>query len=476
MADSFDAVVVGGGPNGLAAAIAIARAGRSVGLFEARPTVGGGARSAQLTLPGFVHDVCSAVHPLGVSSPFFASLSLERHGLRWIEPPFALGHPLDEGSAVLVGRDLAATAATLGPDGEAYRRLLGPLVDAWSDLVPDVLAPFHVPLDPVRLARLARFGMLAAQPVSWLAHRFEGPRARAVLAGCAAHSMLRLRAPVTGAYALVFLASAHAVGWPVAEGGSGRIADALLAELRAHGGEIVTGRHVDRIESLPAHRVALFDVTPRQLLAIAGERLRGRYAASLRSYRYGSGSFKVDLALDGPIPWRNPELARAGTVHLGGTFEEIAAAEAATYRGRASCRPFVLLAQPSLFDPTRAPAGGQTAWAYCHVPAGSTVDMTEPILRQIERFAPGFRDRLLGIHVMGPAALEMHDPNLVGGDIGGGLQDLRQLFTRPVPRIDPYSTPDPRIVICSASTPPGPGVHGMCGYFGARSALAHALR
>ncbi len=475
MTRRYDAVVIGSGPNGLSAAITIARSGRSVALLEAEPVVGGGTRSAELTLPGFVHDVCSAVHPLALASPFFTALRLERHGLRWIQPPVALGHPLDDGSVVLIGRDLDATAASLGPDGPTYRDLVGRLVRDWPALVPDVLAPFHVPPHPARLAGLARFGMRAIQPARRLAGRFERPQARALFAGCAAHAMLGLDAPVSGAYGLVLLAAAHAVGWPVAAGGSGRIAEALTAELAALGGEVITGRRVDSVRALPSHRVALFDVTPRQLLRVAGERLGGRYGSALRRYRYGPGSFKLDLALDGPVPWRNPELSGAGTVHLGGTFEEIAAAEATVRRGRLPARPFVLVAQQSLFDPTRAPEGRQTLWAYCHVPNGAPADMTEPILRQVERFAPGFRDRILAVHRMAPADLEAHDANLVGGDIGGGLQDARQLFTRPAPRLDPYATPDRRIWICSASTPPGPGVHGMCGHLAAASALRHVL-
>ena len=475
MTRRYDAVVIGSGPNGLSAAITIARSGRSVALLEAEPVVGGGTRSAELTLPGFVHDVCSAVHPLALASPFFTALRLERHGLRWIQPPVALGHPLDDGSVVLIGRDLDATAASLGPDGPAYRDLVGRLVRDWPALLPDVLAPFHVPPDPARLAGLTRFGMRAIQPARRLAGRFERPQARALLGGCAAHAMLGLDAPVSGAYGLVLLAAAHAVGWPVAAGGSGRIAEALTAELAALGGEVVTGRRVDSVRALPSHRVALFDVTARQLLRVAGERLGGRYGSALRRYRYGPGSFKLDLALDGPVPWRNPELSGAGTVHLGGTFEEIAAAEATVRRGRLPARPFVLVAQQSLFDPTRAPEGRQTLWAYCHVPNGAPADMTEPILRQVERFAPGFRDRILAVHRMAPADLEAHDANLVGGDIGGGLQDARQLFTRPAPRLDPYATPDRRIWICSASTPPGPGVHGMCGHLAAASALRHVL-
>jgi phytoene dehydrogenase-like protein len=473
--DRYDAVVVGSGPNGLAAAITLAKAKHSVALFEAASTVGGGMRSAELTLPGFVHDVCSGTHPLARASPFFASLGLERHGLDWIEPPIALAHPLDDGSAALVRRDVEATAASLGMDGPAYRRFIGPTLAHWDTLIEDVLAPFHIPFQPDRAFGLARFGLSAFQPASWLVRSFVDPPARALLAGCAAHSMLRLDEPVSGAFALLFLASAHAVGWPIARGGSSRIADALAAELTGLGGEVITERRIDWVADLPSHGVALFDVTPRQLLAIAGDRMGVRYARGLRGYRYGPGAFKVDLALDGPIPWRNEEIAGAGTVHLGGTFEEIAASERQVAAGRNPDRPFVLLAQHSLFDPSRAPDGKHTVWAYCHVPNGSPVDMTDRIIDQIERFAPGLRERIIGRHTMGPAELESYNANYVGGDINGGRQDLGQLFTRPTLRLDPYSTPDPSIFLCSSSTPPGGGVHGMCGRLAARSALRGSL-
>jgi phytoene dehydrogenase-like protein len=473
---SYDAVVVGAGPNGLAAAIELARNGRSVLVVERNETVGGGSRSAELTLPGFTHDVCSAVHPLGRASPFFARLELERHGLEWIEPPIQIAHPLDDGSAALVHRDVAATARGLGADDRAYRRLLRPIVRDWDRIAADMLGP----LRPFTAARhpvaLGRYGLLALQPSSWIARRFRTPQARALLAGCTAHSMLRLDQLGSGAFGITLLASAHAVGWPMPRGGSQRIADVLAAELRSLGGEIVTGQEVGSLDELPGHRAVLLDLTPKQVLQVAGGRLGGVYAAQLRRYRYGPGSFKLDLALDGPIPWRNEALLQAGTVHLGGTFEEIAASEAAVSRGRVPERPFVLLAQQSLFDPTRAPDGRQTAWAYCHVPSGSDVDMTDAICAQIERFAPGFRDRILAISVKGPAELERYNPNYVGGDINGGLQDLTQLFTRPAVRVDPYATPDPAIFICSSSTPPGGGVHGLCGYYAARSALRGILR
>jgi phytoene dehydrogenase-like protein len=465
-----DAVVVGSGPNGLAAAIALARSGRSVTVLEAAATPGGGTRTAELTLPGFLHDVCSATHPFGRTSPFFAGLDLARHGLRWIEPPVTIGHPLDDGSAVFVGRDVDATAAGLGADADAYRRSIGPLVRDWGRLLPDVLAPFHIPLAPPRTLALARFGLLAIQSASTLAGRFRGERARALFAGAAAHSIIGLTEPISAAAGLVMLTSAHADGWPFPEGGSGRIASALVAELESLGGRVVTGRRIDRMDDLPAHRAAVFDVNARQLASIAGDRLPGGFRRRLERFRSGPGVFKLDIAIDGPIPWRAEGLADAGTVHLGGTFEEIARSEGLVARGRPADRPFVLLAQHSLFDRTRAPEGRHTVWAYCHVPNGWPEDRSESILGQIERFAPGFRERILAMTATGPAELEAANPNDVGGDIGGGRLDLGQLFTRPSWRVfDPYSTPNPAIFICSASTPPGGGVHGMCGYHAARS-------
>ncbi len=477
---AFDAVVIGAGPNGLAAAITLAQAGRSVQVIEAGATIGGGSRSAELTLPGFIHDVCSAVHPLARSSPFFSQLPLARYGLRWIEPEVQIAHPFEVGAAI-VTRDLETTAGRLGPDAGAYLDLVGRAVAQWDFIITELLGPPRISLNLRRLSSAASFGFRAIQPATLLARRFRTPSARALLAGCAAHSMLRLSEPLSGGIGLVLLASAHAVGWPIAAGGSQQIANALATHLSDLGGRVLTGRHIQSLDELPPHRAVLLDLAPRQVLEITGKRLRrrrwgGLYLRQLRRFRYGPGVFKIDLALDGPIPWRDPEVLRASTVHLGGTMEEIAEAEGTVADGRVPERPFVLLSQPSLFDASRAPEGRHTVWAYCHVPNGSTVDMMERILNQIERFAPGFRDRILAAAGRGPAELERYDPNYVGGDIGGGRQDIRQFFTRPAVQPDPYRTPDRGILLCSSSTPPGAGVHGLCGWYAARSALRGVLR
>jgi phytoene dehydrogenase-like protein len=452
-------VVIGSGPNGLAAAIMLARAGRRVTVYEAEEQIGGGTRSAELTLPGFLHDICSAVHPMAVSSPCFEQFPLFVHGLEWIHPDAPLAHPLDDGSAVMLERSVDATARNLSMDGNAWRRLMEPLASGWTHLRRDVLAVPRLPHHPLLMSR---FGLHAIRSARSLAYGlFQGDRARTLFAGLAAHSVMPLENPASAAIGLALGAAAHAVGWPIPRGGSQRIADALVGYFRSMGGEIAAAT---RISSLPDAPLVLCDISPRQLVAIAGDRLPERYRGALSRYRYGPGVFKMDFALDGPIPWRASECLRAATVHVGGTFDEIAAWEA-NFMGR----PFVLLVQPSLFDSTRAPAGKHTVWAYCHVPNGSTADMSGAIESQIERFAPGFRERILARHVMTPAEVERHNANLIGGDIAGGATDLRQMFLRPTPRL--YNTPLRGVFLCSSSTPPGGGVHGMCGYYAARAAL-----
>ncbi|MEZ0284105.1 MAG: phytoene desaturase family protein [Thermoleophilia bacterium] len=468
-----DAIVVGSGPNGLAAAITLAEAGRRVLVIEGAETVGGGCRSAELTLPGFVHDVCSAVHPLVAGSPFFRSLPLAEMGVELAHPEAPLAHPLPDGTAVMLERSVTATAAGLGPDGAAYSDLVAPLVHDAGALIAGVLAPpLRPPRHPLALARFAPSGLRSAVG---LGRRFSTERGRALLAGLAAHSFRPLDAPLTGGFGLLLAMLGHAVGWPVIRGGSGRLTEAMAARLVALGGEVETGRRVASLDELPPARAVLLDVAPRQALAIVGARLPAAYRRRLARYRHGPGAFKVDWALAGPIPWRSPECGRAATVHLGGTMAEIAAAEGVVAAGGHPERPYVLLAQQTVADPTRAPAGRHTAWAYCHVPNGSPVDMTERIERQVERFAPGFRELILARAVRGPARLEGENPNYVGGDIGGGLQDLRQTLARPAARLDPYATPAPGVYLCSSSTPPGGGVHGMCGYHAARSALRRDL-
>jgi phytoene dehydrogenase-like protein len=465
-----DAVVVGSGPNGLAAAIVIAQTGRKVIVFEAEPTIGGGVRSAELTLPGFVHDVCSAVHPMAVASPFLRALPLADHGLELIHPPAPLAHPLDDGRAVVLERSLQTAIESLGEDGAAYRRLIGRTVEDWPLLEPALLGPIlRVPRHPLALAR---FSLRGVRPSARLASDvFAGEQARALFAGAAAHSVLPLEQLGSASFGIVLLALAHARGWPVARGGSQQIAQALASYLRALGGEIETGAPVTALEELPPARTILCDIGPAQLLTLADSRLPARYRRALGRYRYGPGVFKLDYALDGPVRWNAPECARAATVHVGGTLAEIAASERAPWQGQHAERPFVLVAQPSLFDPTRAPEGKHTLWAYCHVPNGSSLDMTERIESQIERFATGFRDLVLARHVTTGSDFELKNANIVGGDINGGAANLRQLIARPTLRRVPYSTPVPDLYLCSASTPPGGGVHGMCGHLAARAAL-----
>jgi phytoene dehydrogenase-like protein len=470
-------VVVGAGPNGLAAAIALARAGRRVTVFEAAATVGGGARSAELTLPGFVHDICSAVYPLAAGSPFFQKLPLPAYGVDWIQPDYPLAHPLDGGQAVVLHRSVESTAEALARDRLAYERLMRPLVATWPEVHGDILGPlWRWPLQKAaHFPALAQFGLRALRSAAGLARStFQTEPAQALFAGLAAHSMLPLERAGSAAFGLVLGIAAHAVGWPVVRGGSQHLSDALAAYLVSLGGRVITNTTVRRIEELPQRHVVLFDVTPRQLLSIAHEQLPDRYRRQLLAYRYGPGVFKIDWALSEPIPWANPLCRRAGTVHVGGFLDEVAAAERAVWRGELPPQPFTLVVQPSLFDHTRAPPGLHTGWAYCHVPSGSTADMTEAIEAQLERFAPGFRDCVRARHTINAAQLQRYNPNYVGGDINGGAAELSQTLFRPAFRWNPYSTGNPRIFVCSASTPPGGGVHGMCGYHAAQAAMENA--
>jgi phytoene dehydrogenase-like protein len=469
----YDAIVIGSGPNGLAAAITLAQAGLAVAVFEAKETIGGGSRSMELTLPGFVHDVCSAIHPLALGSAFFRTLPLDQFGLEMLQPSAALAHPLDNDTAVMLERSIETTAAGLDIDAKAYSKLMIPFVTEWGKIEDIVSGPLR-PQTLLHPFARARFGLKALRSAQGFAESsFKGERARAIFGGMAAHSMLSLDQATSAASCLYLGILGHTVGWPIPRGGSQKIVDALAAYLRSLGGEIVTGVEVKSIDALPPADVILCDITPRQLLRIAGDHLPNSYQRQLRRYRYGPGIFKIDLALDGPIPWKAKECLRAGTVHVGGTLREVAACERAVAKGEHPEKPFVLLAQQSLFDPTRAPEGKHTIWAYCHVPAGSTFDMSGRIESQIERFAPGFRDRILAKSTMTSLEVEHYNANYIGGDINGGLMDVWQLFTRPTIRPVPYTTPAKNIFICSSSTPPGGGVHGMCGYFAAKAALRH---
>ena len=465
----LDAIVVGSGPNGLAAAIALAREGHSVRVYEAQSTVGGGARSAELTRPGFVHDMASTVHALALLSPFLKSLPLAQFGLQFAHPEAPFAHPLDDGTAVVVERSIEATVRAVGlRDGRAYARLVRPLVQHSDTLMDALLGPFSV-RHPIAMTKFGRHAIRSAAGLA--KHLFETERARAMFAGVAAHSMVPLDKLATSGYALGLIIAAHAVGWPVSRGGAQQLANALVAYLQSLGGEVITDTRVDALAALPPSRVVLLDVTPRALIRIAGDRLSRFSRWRLARYRHGPGVFKMDWALNAPVPWRAAECRRAGTLHLGGSLKEISVSERAAWEGRHCERPYVLVTQPSLFDPTRAPSGKHTLWAYCHVPNGSAVDMRGAIERQIERYAPGFRDCIDEARAMSPADLERSNANLVGGDIGGGAADLAQIYTRPVASFNPYRTSIPNVFLCSSSTPPGVGVHGMSGYHAARAAM-----
>jgi len=465
----YDAVIVGSGPNGLAAAITLQRAGLSVLLIEGSDTIGGGMRSAELTMPGCLSDICSAIHPMAAGSPFFQELSLEQFGLEYINPPVLAAHPFDNGEAAVLNQSLKNTAELLGPDKNAYMELIGPVTEAWPRIAKDVLAPLHLPKHPFDMIK---FGLVALQSGLNIAKRFKTPEAKGLLAGMSAHSLLPLDKLTTAAVGLVLMANGHLNGWPIPKGGSQQLAGALGKYFESLGGKVQTGWHVRSLNELPVAKAILFDVSPKQLLEIAGESFSGFYRWQLKKYKYGMGVFKVDWALDGPVPFTAAACREAGTVHVGGTIEEIAQSELLTAAGRITDKPFVLLAQQSLFDPGRAPEGKQVLWGYCHVPNGSNADRVFAIENQIERFAPGFRDRILARHTFNTMQLEKYDPNYVGGDINGGLMDIWQLFTRPALRLSPYMTSAKGLYICSASTPPGGGVHGMCGYNAAKRALA----
>ncbi len=468
-----DAIVVGSGPNGLAAAIRLAQKGWQVTVLEQAPVAGGGVRSAELTLPGFIHDICSSVYPMAACSPFFRSLPLSEHGVEWVIPPTALAHPFDDGSAAVLYNSLSETVAALGEDGAAYQNVVGDLLPRWPAFFSDVLAVPRFPQHPFIMAGFGWHAMRSARSLA--AAAFKTERARGLFAGLAGHSMLPLEKLATSAVAITLAAAAHAAGWPFVKGGAQQFTNGLVAYLKKLGGRVITNCRVESLEDLPQARATLLDVTPRQLLKIAAEKLPAGYQKQLEAYRYGVGAFKVDWALAGPVPWRAPQCRTAGTLHLGATLKEICASERAPALGQVPEKPYVLFAQPSVFDPSRAPLGKHTAWGYCHVPHGYTgdpKDVTNKIEMQVERFAPGFRDLILARAVMTPVELEEHNPNLVGGDIGGGSPDLGQLFLRPTP--SRHRTPVRGVYLCSSSTPPGPGVHGMCGYYAAEAALKDA--
>ncbi len=464
-----DATIIGSGPNGLASAIRLAEEGLSVTIYEKADSIGGGTRTWELTQPGFKHDVCSAIHPMAKASPFLKSLPLEDYGLTWIQPEVPVAHPLDEQPAGVLFRSLDRTAEHLGRDGRKYHKLIKPFVNSWDKLSADILAPFS--LAPSHPLLMARFGLQALRSAEGLAKRFTTPKGRALFAGLAGHGMLPFNKTATAGIPLVLGISAHRVGWPLPKGGSHAITKAMAAYFKSLGGTIKTETEIHTIDQLPESKTVFFNTTPKQILSIAGDKLSEKYANKLRQYQYGCGVFKLDLALSEPIPWNDSICRKAGTIHIGGTFKEIASSEEAVNNGRHPKKPYVLVAQQSLFDDSRAPSHNHTCWAYCHVPNGATKDMTEPMLNQIERFAPGFRDCIIAKHAMNTVAMETYNPNYIGGDINGGKQNITQLFTRPAGLFNPYHIPDTNFYICSSSTPPGGGVHGMCGYHAAESAL-----
>jgi len=470
----YDAIVIGSGPNGLAAAITLARAGRHVKIFEYRDTTGGGTRTLPLTLPGYKHDICSAIHPLGYASPFFASLPLSDFGLEWIHPEIPFSHPLDSGMALHVYKSLDKTALQLGKDSEAYQNIFKPLANNWDILAHDILAPLKWPNSPLLMAQ---FGLKAIQSARKFADRnFKAHQAKALFGGLAAHSILSLDRAATSGIGLVLGTLAHRVGWPFPKGGSQQLSDALCRYFESLGGEIETGFKVESVDQLPDSSTYFFDTTPRQMVEICGSKLSANYRKRVSTFKYGHGVFKIDAALKQPVPWQNETCQKAGTLHLGGTLEEICHSENMVSNGKHPEKPYVLLAQQSNFDDTRAPGDNHTLWAYCHVPAGSEEDMTQPILNQIERFAPGFRNCIKEIHTTNASGFETYNPNYIGGDINGGAADISQLFTRPIAKRSPYSTSNKKIYLCSSSTPPGGGVHGMCGYHAAKAALKSVFK
>jgi phytoene dehydrogenase-like protein len=472
--DKYDALIIGSGPNGLAAAITLAQAGLSVAIFEAKNTIGGGTRSGELTLPGFTHDICSAVHPLGIGSPFFQSLPLEKHGLQWIHPFIPLAHPFDDGMAAVLSKSIEATCKTLNGDASQYKKLIEPFVKNWDRLASDIFAPLHFPKHPILMTHFAYFALRSAHGLS--SSLFKSKQAQAFFAGLSAHAIMPLTKPLTAAFGLILAILGHTVGWPFPQGGSQKIANALASFFLSLKGKIYTGVNVENLEDLPSTRVILCDLSPKQFLKIGKKHLPLKYYSQLEKYRYGPGVFKIDWALNAPIPWKAKECLQAGTIHIGGNFEEIVESEKKVWENKYTKKPYIILAQPSLFDPSRAPPTYHTAWGYCHVPNGSDRDMTEEIENQIERFAPNFKDCILARSTRTAKEMENYNPNYVGGDINGGVQDIYQLFTRPSKQLIPYSTPLKGVYLCSSSTPPGGGVHGMCGYYAALIALKQIFK